>query len=374
MKMTRQIVPRLALVACLASAPLLAHAALKGVIESADCSTVQGWAWNDARPNAALVLTVYDGKQKLANVSANRFRPDLRDQGNGKHGFVYRIPAVYSFRDGKPHTLQVRFADGKPLANGPKKTPICYAPLNDTGTMGCANAEDGNLVCPQADFPDQDGEVGRDAEARDGTLPKKGFGPAGFDYSKIANDGSELPDGALPGPEAKDWGCTRDNVTGLVWEIKTNDGGLRDKSKFYTWYVTDPATNGGFSGYQGVDYPDGYYGGHWCDSDVCNTTDYATAVNEVGLCGWHDWRLPTMHELLSLLMYDRTPALSVEAFPDMSPHFYPSQKVSSDVWSSVSSMDGTLAWIVGLNEGVVYSGYTDKYNTTIGIRLVRSAK
>jgi hypothetical protein len=28
----------------------------------------------------------------------------------------------------------------------------------------------------------------------------------------------------------------RDNVTGLVWEVKTADGGLRDQKWSYTWY------------------------------------------------------------------------------------------------------------------------------------------
>ncbi|MEQ1812925.1 MAG: hypothetical protein ABL860_00520, partial [Candidatus Nitrotoga sp.] len=31
-------------------------------------------------------------------------------------------------------------------------------------------------------------------------------------------------------------GCVRDNVTGLMWEVKTADGGLRDWTKSYTNY------------------------------------------------------------------------------------------------------------------------------------------
>ena len=61
-----------------------------------------------------------------------------------------------------------------------------------------------------------------------GALPKTGAGAAGFDYTKIANDGSELPADAPLGSAAGEWACTRDNATGLVWEVKTDDGGLRD--------------------------------------------------------------------------------------------------------------------------------------------------
>ena len=66
-------------------------------------------------------------------------------------------------------------------------------------------------------------------------------------YSKIANDGSLLADAAVLGTGAKDWACTRDNATGLVWEVKTDDGGLRDKDNTYSWYDPNPATNGGGS-------------------------------------------------------------------------------------------------------------------------------
>jgi hypothetical protein len=54
------------------------------------------------------------------------------------------------------------------------------------------------------------------------TLPTEG-------YTKIANDGSELPDSATLGTNPTDWACTKDNKTGLIWEVKTDDGGLRDK-------------------------------------------------------------------------------------------------------------------------------------------------
>ncbi len=50
-------------------------------------------------------------------------------------------------------------------------------------------------------------------------------------YTKIANDGSELSADAILGTNPKNWACTKDNKTGLTWEVKTDDDGLRDKMR-----------------------------------------------------------------------------------------------------------------------------------------------
>ena len=100
------------------------------------------------------------------------------------------------------------------------------AGLNDTGITGCANGTQDFLPCPQPGYPSQDAETGRDAQVG---LQKLGAGPAGFDFTKLDRNGYPLPDSAM------NWDCVRDNVTGLIWEIKTNDGGLRDWDWTYTW-------------------------------------------------------------------------------------------------------------------------------------------
>ncbi|CAK0762548.1 hypothetical protein CCP4SC76_3690028 [Gammaproteobacteria bacterium] len=133
--------------------------------------------------------------------------------------------------------------------------------LNDTGQDTCFDGT--NLVtCTEANtgdnspYPRQDGRYGRDAQARVGQLTKIGGGMAGFDFTAL--DASSNPttpkSGATPHP------CVRDNVTGLMWEVKTADGGLHDKDKTYTWD---------------------------------NAPSYVAAVNTAGLCGYDDWRLPT---------------------------------------------------------------------------------
>ena len=69
--------------------------------------------------------------------------------------------------------------------------------------------------------PSQDARYGRDAQA----MARIGGGEAGFDFTALNASGQTTPptSGATPHP------CVRDNVTGLVWEVKTADGGLRDQ-------------------------------------------------------------------------------------------------------------------------------------------------
>ena len=119
-------------------------------------------------------------------------------------------------------------------------------------------------------------------------------------YTKIANNGSSLPDSAVLGTKPTDWACTKDNKTGLIWEVKTSDGGLRDKGWFYSWYEPDANKNAGFSGYQNgndgsKNHPE------YCKGSDCDTYAYKNAVNKKGLCGANDWRMPNGSELFSLV-------------------------------------------------------------------------
>ena len=66
-------------------------------------------------------------------------------------------------------------------------------------------------------------------------------------YTKLDATGEDLPD------DAESWTMVRDNVTGLIWEVKVNDPNhLRHQGHSYTWYNTDPATNGGYAGFDGA--------------------------------------------------------------------------------------------------------------------------
>ncbi len=84
-----------------------------------------------------------------------------------------------------------------------------------------------------------------------------------FRYTKIDANGEDLPD------DDEEWVCVRDNKTGLVWEKKTTDGGLRDWQNYYS-------------------------------SD--DRQYYAASVNALGLCGPGTWRIPSLNQLKSIIL------------------------------------------------------------------------
>src|SRR5690606_9430627 len=106
-------------------------------------------------------------------------------------------------------------------------------PLNDTGQLECygINSLVGTVSAATPDpepagMQGQDCTRGRDAMAAVGVFHgKQGGGAAGFDFSRIAGDGSELVAAAPVGEGPAEWACTRDNRTGLVWELKLDQPG-----------------------------------------------------------------------------------------------------------------------------------------------------
>lgn len=271
----------------------------------------------------------------------------------------------------KPYYVLFLLATWNPPLNAQSALPLLAdgfefrAPLNDTGQNWCANATNGNLSCPQAGFPDQDGDHGRDARARQGQLSKIGGGWAGFDYTKISNSGAVLPASAVLGSGPSNWGCTRDNVTGLIWEVKpSNLASLRHRGHTYTWYSADASVNGGVPGTLGSSIT--------CNSTLpqCNTQDFVAAVNAQSLCGANDWRLPTPQELMGIVNYRLQGAL-VDAtyFPDI-PF---SQTTARVFWAGRSlTFSAFHAWNVSFMNGYVSNDFSKSNH--YGIRLVRSGQ
>ncbi len=250
--------------------------------------------------------------------------------------------------------------------------PAVYAqqmPLNDTGQSLCYDDTDTNSPLSMkpcsaantgdsADYPRQDGRFGRDARAAAGQLSKTGGGDAGFDFTKLCNSGEAAGTGSCPadpslGTSATDWACTRDNVTRRVWEVKTADGGLRDKDWTYTWY------DGSSGGPGNTSTCSNSLGG-----DNCNTQNYVTAVNDAQLCGFSDWRLPTRRELLSIVDYGKSgPATDTDYFPNTEGGYY---------WSADSSAPAPAsAWLVYSDDGG--AGADDK-TYAFSVRLVRGGQ
>lgn len=134
-------------------------------------------------------------------------------------------------------------------------------PIPDTGQVKCYDNEK-EIPCPSEgeDFYGQDANYS--------------INP--MSYTKLDANGNDLPDSATS------WAMVRDNVTGLIWENKTNDGTIHDRDNKYTWYDSNPETNGGYRGTSG---------------DGTDTEDFIKALNDAKFGGYSDWRLPTINEL-----------------------------------------------------------------------------
>ncbi len=232
--------------------------------------------------------------------------------------------------------------------------------LNDTGiNWGGSYPNGNNPGCTGEEIGAQDCSHGRDVTHNDNA-----DGHAGFSFTKIANSGAALLSTATIGSGANDWACTRDNVTGLIWEVKTSDGGLRDQNDSYSWYNTDSSTNGGANGYENPgDTCEGYVSGQ--PATYCNTQVFAARVNAVGLCGQSDWRMPTRKELRGIVSFDRVwPAIDTTYFPN-TPEY-------SVVWSGSPVADGSDgAWGVDFSGGVSYIDYR---SNNYQVRLVRGGQ
>ncbi|MBN8486298.1 MAG: DUF1566 domain-containing protein [Burkholderiales bacterium] len=258
--------------------------------------------------------------------------------------------------------------------------------LNDSGIDWCAVVDPdtgvwtNGLNCLSLDWPlylywgkQQDGYFGRDFRNSKGKLSKVGSGAAGFDFTRLGADGLPLAiqDGVYSdtGNEADGtrWDCVRDNTTGLIWEVKRNDPShLRHAWHTYSWYSTDRSNNGGVDGLD--------HGGECTgvpDPLFCNTQSYITAVNALptgeALCGFRDWRLPTIDELGGLTMIGRAnPAIDTGHFPNSGV----AQNTQAFTWSS-STYRGFQyhAWGIRFDSG---ERVPDWKEYGFQVRLVRS--
>ncbi|MCP4235258.1 MAG: DUF1566 domain-containing protein [Aestuariibacter sp.] len=208
------------------------------------------------------------------------------------------------------------------------------ARLNDTGLTWGGNYPDGNNGdCIGETIAEQDCSHGRDATHNDNS-----DGHAGFSFTKLDASGNDLA------ASASSWSCVRDNVTGLVWEVKTDDDGIHDRDNTYRW--------GGI----GADP----YGTEFYD-------DWDVLVNDSNtetLCGFSDWRVPNVKELKGIASFDRSsPAIDTNYFPNTSSSYY---------WSGTAYADFSGgAWGVNFD-----GGETDLFGRgdNLYVRLVRGGQ
>jgi Protein of unknown function (DUF1566) len=177
----------------------------------------------------------------------------------------------------------------------PSQIPLPPAPIpfNDTGFTLCVDMAGG--LSPDCAGSGQDAEFGRDMR-----YPNPRNGAAGFKFARVCNSGQVAGFGDCPlypvlGAGPNDWACTLDRVTGLVWEMKTTDGGLHDQSRLFTSL------------------------GSQRPGEITDTSTFVTKTNRRTLCGHSDWRIPRQSELVGIVHYGAPkpgPAIDDAFFPN----------------------------------------------------------
>ncbi|NVK24220.1 MAG: DUF1566 domain-containing protein [Gammaproteobacteria bacterium] len=194
--------------------------------------------------------------------------------------------------------------------------------INDTGVTVSASASAIDSSCIATDNKAHDCEHGRDA---DDELSKIGAGLAGFDYTKLDDTGAELA------ADASSWSCVRDNHTGLIWEVKTTDGGAQHYLDGFQW------GGKGADGYSDANKEGTYY------ESWNSLIDHA---NDNSLCGKTNWAIPTHEELTGIVHRGKSSTLvDLAYFPNT---------VDARYWTTnPSALSDSDSWIVDF--GTVYA-------------------
>lgn len=211
--------------------------------------------------------------------------------------------------------------------------------LNDTGIIGAGDYPTGNNVtCASNLSAPQDCNVGRDANS---STNNNSDGHAGFSFTKLDTNGQPLSS------TVTNWTCVKDNVSGLVWEVKTTTSGVHNMGNTYQW--------GGLTAI-GINHPNsqGVYHDSW--------NDLVQESNDNSFCGFSNWRVPNIKELSSIINKNIiNPAVDENYFPNT---------ISDSYWSSEPfAGDELVAWFLYFD-----NGYESFNNRTVSarIRLVRS--
>ena len=159
-------------------------------------------------------------------------------------------------------------------------------------------------------------------------------------FQKLDTNSEPLPDTATT------WVMVLDQVTGLIWEVKTTDQGIQGKDRQYTWYNSDTSTNGGNAG---TSTPSG------------DTQYFIDRLNRNTLASRSDWRIPEISELIELLNFSKAnPTIDKVYFPHTQAGCY---------WSTTTHVQNSGdAWLLNFNDG------SDDYrvkSTSCYIRAVR---
>lgn len=214
--------------------------------------------------------------------------------------------------------------------------PAGSSPVLDTGQTKCYDNEK-EIQCPWPGEP----FYGQDAQ----------YPGVARSYTRLMEDG-EPWDERIHHPDQ--WIMTRDNVTGLIWELKTDEKGLQYKNNTYTWYDFDPSLKN-----TAIGIPDG---GDCLGSD-CDTYHYIQALNDSEFGGIDDWRMPNVKELSSLVN-------SGKDYPALDDAWFPNTKASRYWCSDASAGHPDMAWTVSFSLATTGHSFISE-NETLYVHAVR---
>lgn len=307
---------------------------LEQFADLADCE-------NELAPNGlALSEAILAGNQEFSNNISDqevdlvvKFLETLTDP-DAANTSSSAIQSLIPARDGGPDGNQLDAIDQ--YGNALSSYIAGLTPgFNDTGlTWGGSATSGNNSSCAGDTIAEQDCSQGRDSTHNDDS-----DGHGGFSFSKLDANGSVLASSAL------DWNCVRDNVTGLIWEVKTTDGGIHDHNTSYRW-----------GGVGAEAFGNEFYE----DWNVL-----VNGSNSEALCGYSDWRVPHVNELEGIVSLDRSnPAIDTDYFPNTVLFGYLSKN------ASVS--DSSVAWYVHFTSGWTHSNALRDNSASLKfVRLVR---
>ena len=316
--------------------------------------------WSALAPQIAKTdydsATIYYSKDSFANLTVDNYA--VNNNGGGLKSFKRSDKltslTITKLNSGTTyHMLMVVQQGSDIIAYSAQSSVKVKSPQpNDTGITWGGNYWNGNNADCSGEnqvgetiIAQQDCSHGRDALAAAGKLDKVGGGAAGFDFTKLDDRGNDLA------ATATQWACVRDNVTGLVWEVKTDDGGIHNKDKKYRW--------GGKTALVNQKARDDGWGEFFDDWD-----SLVDGSNNEELCGFNNWRVPTLKELTTIVHKGvHSPAIDSNYFPNTK---------SSGSWSSSPyASSSSYAWVVYFNYGGDDGG-TRGYD--YAVRLVRSGE
>ena len=277
---------------------------------------------------------------KLLKLAANEETLSLNS--NGKFNFLQTLKAgsLYSISIQElPENMKCVIAkpSGTATANVSDISVSCYTPVPSSGITSkqCVTSSSNVLVdCNSAEVSALNAE-------QDGTRSSINT----MDFGTLTQGSNTY--------SSSD--CVKDKLTGLLWEIKSADGGLRDYQKTYTHFDSTTAAqkSDGLKATQAeIDAP-------------YNAATYVKEVNRLGLCGFTDWRLPTARELHSIVNYGLKD-IAIDTTVFINP-----PGTDDEYWTSSSYQDNLgidQAFNVNFYAGYVSSGNRD---SSIYVRLVR---